>query len=497
MENTSDNSYSDELFKSVFNYAAIGMALVSTSGRWLKVNKAVCDIVGYTEDELLKIDFQTITHPDDLESDLSLLHQLIDRKIDSYQMEKRYFHKDGHIVWIILSVSLIRNNDGSPKFFISQIQDITERKQKEEQLNLVISSTMDGYWDWYIKDDYEYMSPRFWEIFGFEAHEKKNHPSEWQKLIFEEDLQTTLKNFNLHISTKGKHPFYQEIRYRHKNGSTVWVICKGRVVEWSSTGEPIRMVGIHTDITNLKKMQEELEVQREKQNHSSRLASLGQMAGGIAHEINNPLAILSGHSNMLITCSEQVDIDKKIVKASAKSIRETVLRMATIIKGLKNFARDSSKDDFEEFDLKQLVDEVIALCEDRYKRHEVSVEISDSIDGVKLFGQKVQIGQVLINLFNNAFDAVKVLETKWVKLNYEADAKNSKIIIEDSGGGLSEEIRSKLMEPFFTTKKSGEGTGIGLSICKNIMEKHFGELYIDDNAKNTRFVITMPKFNSL
>ncbi|RMH52106.1 MAG: PAS domain S-box protein [Bacteroidetes bacterium] len=125
---------SEERFRQAFDFAAIGMALVGPDGRWLKVNRAVCDLLGYTEDELLRIDFQTITHPDDLEADLDLVRQMLDGTIQTYQMEKRYFHKNGAIVWALLSVSLVRDHDGTPLYFISQIQDITERKQAEAAL---------------------------------------------------------------------------------------------------------------------------------------------------------------------------------------------------------------------------------------------------------------------------------------------------------------------------------------------------------------------------
>jgi PAS domain S-box-containing protein len=125
---------SEERFRGAFETASHGMALVAPDGRWLKVNKALCNIVGYSEDELLKADFQTITHPDDLKGDLDLVNKLIAGEIQSYQMEKRYFHKKGTIVWILLSVSLVRDINGDPVHFVSQIQDISARRQAQEAL---------------------------------------------------------------------------------------------------------------------------------------------------------------------------------------------------------------------------------------------------------------------------------------------------------------------------------------------------------------------------
>jgi PAS domain S-box-containing protein len=125
---------SEERFRSAFDFAAIGMALVAPDGRWLKVNRSLCDIVGYTEEEMLARDFQSITHPDDLDTDLGFVRQMLDGSIPYYHLEKRYFDKQGDLVWILLSVSLLRDRRGEPLYFISQIQDITERKRAVETL---------------------------------------------------------------------------------------------------------------------------------------------------------------------------------------------------------------------------------------------------------------------------------------------------------------------------------------------------------------------------
>jgi len=123
------------LFESAFAHAAIGMALVAPDGRWLRVNRSVCELTGYSEEELLRIRFQDITHPDDLDSDLENVDRLLRSEASSYQMEKRYFRKDKAIVWALLSVSLVSDDAKQPLFFISQIQDITARKEGEAKLH--------------------------------------------------------------------------------------------------------------------------------------------------------------------------------------------------------------------------------------------------------------------------------------------------------------------------------------------------------------------------
>jgi len=124
----------DKLFRTAFENSAIGMALVSPKGKWLKVNKAVCKIVGYTEEELLKISFQDITYKDDFKEDLNHVEQMLKGDIKTYQMEKRYVHKNNDIVWASLNVSLIRDESNEPQFFISEIIDITALKTANQKL---------------------------------------------------------------------------------------------------------------------------------------------------------------------------------------------------------------------------------------------------------------------------------------------------------------------------------------------------------------------------
>src|SRR5216683_2371102 len=122
----------EERFRGAFDSAAIGMALVAPDGHWLEVNPALCELVGYSEEELLGGTFQGITHPHDLDADLEFVRRMLAGEIATYQMDKRYFHKLGHIIWIRLSVSLVRAADGAPAYFVSQIQDISEQRRAEE-----------------------------------------------------------------------------------------------------------------------------------------------------------------------------------------------------------------------------------------------------------------------------------------------------------------------------------------------------------------------------
>ena len=162
-------------------------------------------------------------------------------------------------------------SDGSISRVFGTFQDVTDNIKEREAFDRtrtaydsLINSTSDGCWDWHISDDYEYMSPRFWEMFGYSPDEKVHKPSAWHDMIFEEDLQTLNGSFKNHVKTHGQHPYRHEARFRHKDGSTVTVLRRGRVIEWDGD-KPIRMIGTHTDISELKRAEEELRANLEFQ----------------------------------------------------------------------------------------------------------------------------------------------------------------------------------------------------------------------------------------
>lgn len=240
------------------------------------------------------------------------------------------------------------------------------------------------------------------------------------------------------------------------------------------------------------KTNKKLEDERQSRIHTARLSAIGQMSGSIAHEINNPLAILKGTSQMMQTCLKKDPLPKDLLLSSAETINQTVKRIADIISGLLSLSRDEKPGEYKDFSIDSLLMEILSLCKDRYTRHEIEIEVPKTTN-ISIYGQKVQIAQVLINLLNNSADAIKNQNEKWVKIEVDQTKDIVIISVEDSGLGVSEEVKQKLMTPFFTTKKDGEGTGIGLSISKNIIENHSGKFYFDEKSKNTKFVIELPK----
>jgi C4-dicarboxylate-specific signal transduction histidine kinase len=240
------------------------------------------------------------------------------------------------------------------------------------------------------------------------------------------------------------------------------------------------------------KAQKKLEVERQARTHVARLSAIGQMSGSIAHEINNPLAILSGTSQMIQMCLNKDPIPKDILTTSANTIKDSVERIADIVSGLRNLTRDDHKEKFSLIEFDSLLSEIMAICKDRYSRFGINI-ISPSETGFLIEGQRIQIAQVLIILLNNSVDAIKEEKKKWIKIEVLQNKKETTISVIDSGPGISKDTKDKLMTPFFTTKKPGEGTGVNLSISKNIIDKHNGKFFYDDTSENTKFVIQLPK----
>ena len=215
------------------------------------------------------------------------------------------------------------------------------------------------------------------------------------------------------------------------------------------------------------------------------------MASGIAHEINNPLAIIQGKASQMLKRIQNNEFEKEYLLKEISKIEFNTQRINKIIKGLRTFSRQGENDPIQEFTFQSLLDDVLELCSERFKYQGVELKIQGELD-IKIFGQPTQLAQVLLNLINNAHDAVINLTEKWISIEVSKNSYSILIKIIDSGRGIPLEIADKIMQPFFTTKEVGVGTGLGLSISKGIIDSHRGKLYLDTNGPNTCFVIELP-----
>src|SRR5215204_2961748 len=251
---------SEQRFRGSFERAATGMALVGTDGRFLRVNRSLCEILGYTERELLGKTFQETTHPDDLEVDLEHLRRLLVRVVRTYQTEKRYLHKDGHVVWTLLSVSVVHDEEDEPLYFICQIQDVTERKkvekvikESEERFRSLVQNTSDIITILEADGTVRYISPAVERVMGYKPEEQIGTNA--FGAVHPDDRERALDTFAEVLKRPGLHPPL-EFRVPHKDGSWRYV---EHVVNNLLDDPAVRGVVVNSrDVTERKRAEEEV-----------------------------------------------------------------------------------------------------------------------------------------------------------------------------------------------------------------------------------------------
>jgi PAS domain S-box-containing protein len=284
-------------FEATFEQAAVGIALLTPDGRWLRVNRKLSDIVGYRPDELLTKSFQDITHPDDLSSDLELVRQVLAGEISTYTLEKRYLRKDGSIVWINLSVSLVRQPDGSPDYFISVVEDISARKDVEANLTEAKRLAKLGHWHWDLHTDRHFWSEEIYRIYGrdpalppavYPEVQSYFTPDSWAGLV------TAVEN----CRASGQ-PYTCDAEVVVADGTKRWVTARGETVR-GADGKTIALRGTVQDITERKQAEQALaEAQAAilEQQKQARLAILNQMQDANAARAKAETALAALHES--------------------------------------------------------------------------------------------------------------------------------------------------------------------------------------------------------
>ena len=236
----------------------------------LYISSQVDPLSGYPASDFLlnsKRSYDSIIHPDDKSRLAEAVAQAL-AKQESWQLEYRILHANGQTRWALEKGQGIYDEQGQVRYLDGFILDITERKESAAQVEhqrwlyeQIIDRALAGFWDWYIQQDYEYLSPKFKQTFGYADHEMANHPSSWQQLAFAEDLVAVQQNFARHLESRGEVPFDNEVRYRHRDGSLIWIRCIGTVVEWDAKGQAVRMIGCHINISLDKARSEQIQQQ--------------------------------------------------------------------------------------------------------------------------------------------------------------------------------------------------------------------------------------------
>jgi C4-dicarboxylate-specific signal transduction histidine kinase len=255
---------------------------------------------------------------------------------------------------------------------------------------------------------------------------------------------------------------------------------------YAEDGTTLRVVGTNWDVTEARENEVKLL-------QASKMSSLGEMSSGIAHEINNPLAIIAGKIFKTRLELDSPNTNKEMILKYLDTVDKTIERIVKIINGLRSFSRDASQDPFETKSIKIILEETLSLCGNRFANEHIKLTWNQIPENLFTQCRASQIEQVLLNLVNNAFDAAMEEKEKWVDIQAEEKGETIQITITDSGLGVREAIKNKIFEPFFTTKPVGKGTGLGLSISHGILRSHHGSLHLNQECKNTQFVVTLPK----
>jgi PAS domain S-box-containing protein len=399
------------------------------------------------------------------------------------QSEWTYIHKDGHPLTVNLSLSVVQTDKGQPVGYLGVAQDVTEQRRTSTelsaayaQLNSVLKFTSDSIitiaTDWtmlYGNQCAVAMLPGF--AIG------KNYWTCFPGVIGTPLEQTMRTAMETKVEADYE-VFYEDYQQ--------WF--KGRIFP-TDTGISV----FFSNNTKQKQLEEELalaQVQREK-----RIEALSHMAGGLAHEISNPLAIIHARASDLRAAAgagQPVPADQ--VSTACDSIVKTSDRAIRILRGLKGFGREAANDPMEWASVHDIVEQCFDLQIARLERHHVALELKLPLDLSLLLCRETQISQIVTNLLNNAFDAIEQSHAteRWIILAATQQADTVTITVTDSGPGIEEKFRPHLMDPFFTTKAQGLGVGIGLSLSRAIAQDHGGSLTLSEGTEHTCFQLVLP-----
>jgi signal transduction histidine kinase len=319
----------------------------------------------------------------------------------------------------------------------------------------------------WIKDDYTYagVNKTLCELYGVDAQEfigKKvgfnsdyNYFLEFSKSLFTSEEESLSAEFVATIEKSEKKFYLVGTKFKGQKEAII----------------------IGLDITELSSLKDSVALMK-------RLSSLGEMVAGIVHEVNNPLTVVQNKAKIATRYIQKGKIDEAL--SSLETISKTCVRMGKIIEGVKSFAREAEADPHTKVMINETLIEARDLLLSKFLANDVKVLLPTEI-GPSIVGNQTQLYQVFINLMTNAIDAIAESDDKWIEVETRAlDDKRVEILFRDSGSGISQDLRDKVFQSFFTTKESGKGTGLGLSLSKKIVEKHGGTLEVQDE-KNTCF----------
>ena len=495
---------SEEHFRMAFEFAGIGMALVGLDGRWLRINRALCDLVGYDEKDLLQKTFQDITHPDDLNTDLGHLSTLIAGEANSYQMEKRYFHREGNIVWIRLTASLVRDVAGNPVHFVSQIENITERKHietalrvSEEQTRLFAEHAPAAVAMFDTGMRYLIASAKWLADYGLEGKPVIGR-SHYE--VFS-DLPERWKEIHRRCLA-GATEFCAADSFDRADGSRMWL--RWEVRPWFRDTDTIGGIVMFTaDITELKDLQQQLvernaalEIETRRAQEANRMKS--EFLANMSHELRTPLNGIIGFSSFLVGEKPgSLNAKQKEFLGDVLNSGKHLLRLINDLLDLAKIEAGKVELRPESFSLRTIIAEVSGvvspLVHEKQLDFKAVIELED--DAVTLDPQRIK--QVLYNLLSNA---IKFTHAGG-RVHLYARAMGERQVelrVTDSGIGIKPEDFARLFVEFQQLDSSSsrlyQGTGLGLALTKKIVGLHQGTIQVESKVgQGTTFTVVLPR----
>lgn len=438
------------------------MAIVSTAGRWLDVNDKVCQITGYSKKELLELDFQTITHKEDLQNDLNHAKKLIDRDIDFYCIEKRYIKKSGSTVWIRLSVSAVFDDDNEVKHFISQIEDITNSKIMEYRQKLIFEEASIGL---AICDEYGKwleINKRFAKKLGYSVKELLK--TDFQSITHQKDLLNDLTILKEFLENKYKSKKWRK-RYIKKDGTFVWCFLNVNMVNDLETGRPLFICSIQ-DIEDIVKLEE---YNRDTNNKLVKsVEELTHFNYFAAHDLKESIRTIHNYSLMI----KNGDCDSNDIPKYFGRISEKSQHLNELINDLLDYSRMSStKHNAERFSAYHSIITVLEDYSHEIFKKNISIIYNFSRD-LHIFCSKSIFHHLMANLLSNSIK----YGAKNIKISVVLGKFRTLVKVEDDGDGIQEEYKSFIFKPFFRVSTKLNGTGLGLSLCIKMIEKLNGKI---------------------
>ncbi len=493
LDQIEDLKSSEELWRSLVQNLPDLICTLDLDGRITFSNRPMA---GFTRQQVVGRPLAEFLDQGDADRVLSSLQLMLGRS-QSVSLEARGKLLGTEPTWYSLRAALVQS-DGHARGFVLVCSDIGLRKalqQDNERFRLLLDQSREVILVIDPDDcgriiDFNAQTLR---QLGYGRNELQSR--RFLDLLDESDLTTEAEWKKRLAALKARGG--QELRqghFRAKDGQRIPVEVFYTLV---AAGLATYVLIVALDTRDRWRMEEQLNVERAKAVFSTKMATLGEMAGSIAHEINNPVTIIDGYAQQLSVWIDQEPFDKGRAKVQAKKISDTALRIAKIVHGLRSFSRDGTHDPMISTDMRSIVDDTLQLCAERFRVADIKLIVGPNLAGLTFDCRATEMGQVLLNLLFNARDAVQDLPEKWVKIEAVDVADFIEISVTDSGHGIPEPVRGRIMQPFFTTKDVGQGTGLGLSISQSIVNAHGGRIFYDESSPRTRFVVVLPKRHGL